>query len=63
MVALGALAIVATGLPVPGSPVVNTALDATLFVPLATAIALLGPGSLSVDARLFGRREIIIPPR
>ncbi|MBC7925988.1 MAG: hypothetical protein H7039_10065 [Bryobacteraceae bacterium] len=31
---------------------------------LATALALhfLGPGALSVDARLFGRREIIIPP-
>jgi hypothetical protein len=28
---------------------------------LAAAIALLGPGAFSVDARLFGRREIIIP--
>lgn len=29
---------------------------------VAAAIFLLGPGSISVDARLFGRREIIIPP-
>jgi uncharacterized membrane protein YphA (DoxX/SURF4 family) len=25
-------------------------------------IVFLGPGALSIDARLFGRREIIIPP-
>jgi uncharacterized membrane protein YphA (DoxX/SURF4 family) len=29
---------------------------------LAAAIALLGPGAFSIDARLFGRREIVIPP-
>ncbi len=29
---------------------------------LAAVIALLGPGAYSLDARLFGRREIIIPP-
>jgi uncharacterized membrane protein YphA (DoxX/SURF4 family) len=29
---------------------------------VATAIVLIGPGALSVDSRLFGRREIIIPP-
>ena len=30
-------------------------------VVLSTAIALLGPGAFSVDARMFGRREILIP--
>ena len=30
---------------------------------MAAAIVFLGPGALSVDALLFGRREIIIPPR
>lgn len=28
---------------------------------LSAAVALLGPGAFSLDARLFGRREIIIP--
>lgn len=30
---------------------------------LAIAIILLGPGAFSLDARLFGRREIIIPKK
>lgn len=29
---------------------------------LASALVFLGPGAFSIDARLFGRREIIIPP-
>ena len=29
-------------------------------VVLAAAIALLGPGAFSIDARMFGRREILI---
>jgi uncharacterized membrane protein YphA (DoxX/SURF4 family) len=33
-----------------------------LATTIAVSIALLGPGAFSVDARLFGRREIIIPP-
>jgi len=28
----------------------------------AIALALLGPGAFSLDGRLFGRREIVIPP-
>ena len=28
---------------------------------ICIALALLGPGALSIDARLFARREIIIP--
>jgi len=31
------------------------------IVVLSAAIALLGPGSFSIDARMFGRREILIP--
>jgi hypothetical protein len=30
-------------------------------VVLSTAIALLGPGAFSIDARMFGRREIFFP--
>jgi uncharacterized membrane protein YphA (DoxX/SURF4 family) len=29
----------------------------------AAALALLGPGAHSLDARLFGRREVVIPDR
>jgi hypothetical protein len=31
------------------------------IVVLAIAIALLGPGAISLDARMFGRREILLP--
>src|SRR5262249_31697495 len=31
------------------------------IVVLSTVIALLGPGAFSIDARMFGRREILIP--
>ncbi|HEX4169632.1 MAG TPA: hypothetical protein VHZ55_29565 [Bryobacteraceae bacterium] len=30
---------------------------------VSVAIVLLGPGALSIDARIFGRREIVIPRR
>lgn len=37
-------------------------LPATIeLVVLGIAIALLGPGAFSVDARMFGRREILLP--
>jgi hypothetical protein len=37
--------------------------DVVQMVVLTCAIALLGPGALSIDARLFGRREVLIPRR
>lgn len=36
--------------------------NAVLPAIVAMAIAFLGPGAISVDAALFGRREITIPP-
>ena len=49
-----------------GSPAANASFEinrvaALLIFVDATALALLGPGAHSLDARLFGRREIIIP--
>ena len=35
---------------------------AGLLSAITVSLICLGPGALSVDARLFGRREIIIPP-
>ena len=40
-----------------------TPMTAVLFVVIAIAVICLGPGAYSLDARLFGRREIIIPTR
>lgn len=34
-----------------------------LYALNAFALALLGPGAYSVDARLFGRRVVVVPPR
>ena len=35
-----------------------------IFVAIvAASLTLLGPGAISVDSRLFGRREIVIPKR
>jgi uncharacterized membrane protein YphA (DoxX/SURF4 family) len=39
-----------------------TPTTAGLSVVIAAAVICLGPGALSLDARLFGRREIVIPP-
>jgi uncharacterized membrane protein YphA (DoxX/SURF4 family) len=36
-------------------------LTTVLAIVIALAIVCLGPGAFSLDARLFGRREIIIP--
>jgi uncharacterized membrane protein YphA (DoxX/SURF4 family) len=41
--------------------VFDTKLSALFVIIIAAAIVLLGPGAFSLDARLFGRREIIIP--
>lgn len=38
-----------------------TPATAALAVAIAIAVSCLGPGAMSLDARLFGRREIIIP--
>jgi len=61
LVGLGGIGVALSWLPA----IAPNALDATLsvifLVTMAIAIVLLGPGALSLDARLFGRREIIIP--
>jgi len=61
---LAGLAIVGTALswfPAPNSNVFDTRLATALATVIAVAIVCLGPGAFSLDARLFGRREIVIP--
>ena len=41
----------------------DSSLTTILVVIMAAAIGFLGPGAFSLDSHLFGRREIIIPPR
>ncbi len=47
----------------PHTAALQSKLLAALLTGLAVAVALLGPGAFSIDARLFGLREIIIPRR
>lgn len=47
--------------PVPTLELFEAKLTATLATVIAVALICLGPGAFSLDARLFGRREIIIP--
>lgn len=45
------------------TPVILDSRQSAVFaVTMLFGIVVLGPGAFSVDARLFGRREIIIPP-
>src|SRR5205807_2527387 len=46
--------------PVRAEGVFLDGIAAALIVDDAAAIAFLGPGAFSIDARLFGRREILI---
>ena len=63
LIALGSVGIALSWLPstCPGAFHIN--LSTFYIVVMAAAIIFLGPGAFSLDSRLFGRREIQIPPR
>ena len=48
-------------LPAPAPNPLAAGLPPLLVVIVAAALVLVGPGAFSLDARLYGRREIIIP--
>ncbi|HLN00424.1 MAG TPA: hypothetical protein VK335_14145 [Bryobacteraceae bacterium] len=61
LVGLGAIGLAVSLIPVP-TPNVWDSQTAVIFgLVMLFAIIGLGPGAFSVDARVFGRREIIIP--
>jgi hypothetical protein len=62
LVGSGTLGIAVGWLPAAARNLFDAKLPAVFVVIVSAAIALLGLGAFSVDARLFGRREIIIPP-
>jgi uncharacterized membrane protein YphA (DoxX/SURF4 family) len=62
IVALGALGAALSVLPPPASNLLDAKLSLIFAGIITVAIVFLGPGAFSMDARLFGRREIIIPP-
>jgi uncharacterized membrane protein YphA (DoxX/SURF4 family) len=55
------LVILAGALPGPAAGLFLDRPGALSLSLVAVALMLLGPGALSIDARLFGRREIIFP--
>jgi len=61
LAALASAGIVFSWLPSPTPHTLGVGLAGFLPVVVAVAIALLGPGAISIDAALFGRREITIP--
>ena len=60
LIALDAFALALSWLQPPGPHGLPGLLPGIQVIALAVVVALLGPGALSVDARLFGMREIVI---
>jgi uncharacterized membrane protein YphA (DoxX/SURF4 family) len=61
LLALGGIVVSLSFLPAIFPNLFGAKLTIYFLVVIAAAISLLGPGAYSIDARLFGRREIIIP--
>jgi uncharacterized membrane protein YphA (DoxX/SURF4 family) len=49
-------------LPLPEHGVLSGNIVIVNMIVMAIVIAVLGPGAFSLDSRMFGRREIVIPP-
>ena len=61
VVAIGGMGLGLSWFPLPAQDLFNNNLVVIDQILLAIAIAFLGPGAFSLDARMFGRREITIP--
>jgi len=63
LVALCVVAMDLSWFPSPPPALLGGGLMPLLLATTAVGIFLLGPGAFSLDGYLFGRREIVIPPR
>lgn len=61
LLALGAIGLSLSRISLAAADPLESKPLTVLVAVVAVAVTLLGPGALSLDARLFGRREIIIP--
>jgi uncharacterized membrane protein YphA (DoxX/SURF4 family) len=61
LASLGSLMGALPSFPHPGLNLFETGTSVVLVLIMTAAIVLLGPGAYSLDARLFGRRQIVIP--
>lgn len=61
LVAAGAIGVALSLIPSPGQDLFDSYSAIINLIVLSIAIAFLGPGAFSLDARMFGRREITIP--
>ena len=57
---LGTVGFIFSWFPTPRGGLFETRSTPVLALTIAAAIAFIGPGAFSVDARIFGRREVII---
>ncbi len=61
LVGLGSAGIALSWFPAPTLHLLDSWLVTIFVVIMAAALVCLGPGAFSLDSRLFGRREIVIP--
>lgn len=63
LLGLSILGIALAWIPTPPLGSLGAPMIGVLVAIVALGIALIGPGAFSLDGYLFGRREIVIPPR
>ena len=61
LVAAGTIGVALSLIPSPAQDLFDSYPAIINLIVLSIAIAFLGPGAFSLDARMFGRREITIP--